>query len=342
MASVLDDNKQKPVQQNPAHYKQRILSGFVIVLALLAFFALRILVNSYVFDLLIGVLMIVSAYEVDNLLHKMGRPTYFLGFGVYPLLSFISVLVCLSLGLSFLWYVLINLGIILVLGIGMAFLPLISKKTVYKNRIADGYKYGNVRYSITKSLNTCFVCVWPVFLFSFAFAINHFNNFELAINQNWLSYSGVEGVDVGIIGLLLLFVTTVLADTCAMLIGRLLKTPKINLQKLGPGKSWGGLLGGVIGALIGALCVYGVLSLFNNYSTLFTILDISILHFVVIGLVCGLFNMVGDIFSSYFKRRAVVKDFSQLIPGHGGVMDRINGLVLNSFCVFAILLILFA
>ena len=341
MASVLDDNKQQ-VQQNPAHYKQRILSAIVIVVGLLGFFALRLWVNVYVFDLLIGFLMIISAYEVDNLLHKMGRPTYFLGFSVYPLLSFVSVLVCLSLGLNFFWYVLINLGIIVVLGFGMAFLPLICKNKVYKSRINDGYRYGNVRYSVSKSLNTCFVCVWPVFLFSFAFAINHFNNFELAISQNWLSYSGVEGVDIGIIGLLLLFVTTILADTCAMLIGRLLKTPKISLQKLGPGKSWGGLFGGIIGALGGALAVYGVLTLFSNYATLFNIVNISIVHFVIIGLVCGLFNMMGDIFSSFFKRRAIVKDFSQLIPGHGGIMDRINGLVVNSFCVFAILLIVFA
>ncbi len=341
MSSILDNNKQ-PVVQNPAHYKQRILSGILILLVLCVFLALRIWVNSYIFDLLIGALMIVSAYEVDNLLHKMDRPTYFIGYGVYPVLVFISVLLCLLLGLDFLTYVLINLGVIVVLGLCMAFLPLLAQKNVTAQRIKDGYKYSNLSYCVKKSLNTCFVCVWPVLLFSFAFAINHFDTFVLTSSPFWLNDSAVNGVDIGVLGLVLLFVTTMLADTCAMLFGRLLKTRKISMEKLGPGKSWGGFFAGIIGAGLAGMLTYAVFTLFANYSSLFGLLNLNVWYFLLIGLVCGLFNMLGDTFSSYFKRRAVVKDFSNLIPGHGGVMDRINGLVVNSFCVFAILLVLFA
>ena len=89
MASVLDDNKQPNLPQNPAHYKQRVLSAVFIIVGLLVFFALRFWVNVYSFDLLIGILMIISAYEVDNLMHKMNRPTCFVGFGLYPLLVFL-------------------------------------------------------------------------------------------------------------------------------------------------------------------------------------------------------------------------------------------------------------
>ena len=99
---------------------------------------------------------------------------------------------------------------------------------------------------------------------------------------------------------------------------------------------------GIIGAGLAGMLTYAVFTLFANYSSLFGLLNLNVWYFLLIGLVCGLFNMLGDTFSSYFKRRAVVKDFSNLIPGHGGVMDRINGLVVNSFCVFAILLVLFA
>lgn len=341
MSSILDNNKQ-PVMQNPAHYKQRVLSGAIILLVLFAFLALRIWVNSYIFDLLIGALMIVSAYEVDNLLHKMDRPTYFIGYGVYPVLVFISVLICLILGLNFLSYVLINLGVIIVLGLGMAFLPLVAPKKVSQQRIKDGYKYSNLKYCIKKSLNTCFVCIWPVFLFSFAFAINHFESLIVANEQFWLTDPAVSGADVGVLGLVLLFVTTMFADTSAMLLGRWIKSPKINMEKLGPGKSWSGFFGGIIGAGLAGMLTFGIFMIFSNYSSLFGILNLNVWHFLLVGLVCGLFNMLGDTFSSYFKRRAVVKDFSNLIPGHGGVMDRINGLVINSFCIFAILLIMFA
>ena len=265
MSSILDDKNQPTQQNNPANYKQRILSATIILLALVAFFVLRLFVNVYVFDLMIGGLMIVSAFEVDNLLHKMGRPTYVLGYGIYPLLVYISVLFCLFMGLNFLWYVLINLGLIVVLGLLMAFLPMISQKRVFKQRVADGYKYSNLRYCVTKSLNTCFVCVWPVFLFSFAFAINHFNSFEIAIDQSWLSITGVEGVDIGIIGLLLLFSTTMIADTFAMLSGRLIKSPKINMEKLGKGKSWSGFFGGIVGATLVAMALFGILSIFSLF-----------------------------------------------------------------------------
>ena len=342
MASVLDEGKQQEQVNNPPHYKQRIISAILIMVGLIGFFALRIWVNVYTFDLLIGILTILSAYEVDNLLHKMGRPTYFVGFGLYPILAYISILLCLYFALSLFWFVLINFGIIFVLWILMSFLPLINKKAVKKHRVEDGFKYGYVRYSINKSLNTCFVCVWPVFLIAFAFAINHFNSFEFASNQFWLSVSGVEGVDIGVLGLVLLFVSTILADTFAMFSGRLIRSPKINLQKLGKGKSWSGFVGGIVGATLGAVLVFLAFTLFSNYATLFDVLEIKLWHFVIIGLVCGLFNMIGDVFSSYFKRRAIVKDFSNLIPGHGGIMDRVNGLVFNSFCVFAILLIVFA
>ena len=313
MSSVLDDKKQQDSQNNPPHYKQRILSAVLITIGVLGFFALRIWVNVYIFDLLIGFLTILSAYEVDNLLHKMGRPTYFLGYGVYPILAYVSVLLCLYFGLTFFWYVLINLGVILVLGLLMTFVPLIDRKGVKKRRLEDGFGHSNLRYCFMKSLNTCFVCVWPVFLFSFAFAINHFINLEFATDQFWLSVPGVEGVDVGVLGLVLLFVTTMLADTFAMFSGRLIKSPKINLTKLGKGKSWSGFFGGIVGATIGAMLVFLVFTLFSNYATLFDVLNIKFWHFVLIGLACGLFNMIGDVFSSYFKRRAVVKDFSNLI-----------------------------
>lgn len=342
MSSVLDNDKIASPMQNPANYKQRIISAILIVVGLVTFFALRIWVNVYIFDLMIGALAIFSAYEVDNLLHKMGRPTYLIGYGVYPILVYVSVLLCLHFALSFLWFVLINLGIMVVLWALMAFVPLISQKGVYKKRVADGYKYGNLRYCITKSFNTCFVCVWPVFLFSFAFAINHFNSFELMANAAWLTIPDMQGADIGVVGLLLLFVSTMLADTFAMFSGRLIKSPKISLEKLGKGKSWSGFFGGIVGAAVGSVLVFLVLSLFKNYASLFNYFEISVWKFLLIGLICGLFNMVGDVFSSYFKRRAVVKDFSNLIPGHGGIMDRINGLVVNSFCVFAIMLFLFS
>ncbi len=53
------------------------------------------------------------------------------------------------------------------------------------------------------------------------------------------------------------------------------------------------------------------------------------INFIVLGLVGSVFDQAGDLFASYIKRRAGVKDFSNLLPGHGGVLDRVDGFI---FC----------
>ena len=58
----------------------------------------------------------------------------------------------------------------------------------------------------------------------------------------------------------------------------------------------------------------------------------------VIALVLSVFSQIGDLFESFIKRRFGVKDSSRLIPGHGGVMDRVDGLVFACFAAFLIAL----
>ena len=63
MNSILDNNQQE-TQNNPPHYKQRIISAILIALGVLGFFALRIWVSAYFFDLLIGFLMIIEHGQI--------------------------------------------------------------------------------------------------------------------------------------------------------------------------------------------------------------------------------------------------------------------------------------
>ncbi len=325
------------VANTPAKWWPRIISGAIILVVLVGFFFLREL-SVYTFDLLIAVIMMFCAFEVDNLLHKMDRPTWATVVGLYPILSFASIIVTVNTSLNFYHFIIINLALLVILFVVMFALPLMFQKwgTMYK--VEEGFGGSLVYYSYSKAVNTIFVCLWPTFLLSFAFAINHFGQ---------ISFSNVAetfenmGADFGLMGLVLLFVTTMFADTFAMLFGRFLKGPKISITKLGPGKSWTGLIGGIIGAIIAGLILFYIFNAFSAYNQLFATLDISVWTFILGGFFCGIFNMGGDLFSSLFKRRAVVKDYSQIIPGHGGVMDRYNGLILNSVFVFIFFIILF-
>jgi phosphatidate cytidylyltransferase len=113
-------------------------------------------------------------------------------------------------------------------------------------------------------------------------------------------------------------VVTWVCDTCAMAAGTLVGGPKL-APVLSPRKTWAGAVGGVVGGLVTALA-YGPLVLDR------VALRLDVWQLVTVGLVVSLAAQVGDVAESLFKREAGVKDSSSLIPGHGGVLDRLDSL----------------
>ncbi len=105
------------------------------------------------------------------------------------------------------------------------------------------------------------------------------------------------------------------ADTLAYAVGRLMgKRPLA--PRVSPGKTWEGFVGGLGGALLAAV----VLRL--------SVLDfLAWPHVLVLGLLCGAIGPPGDLAESLLKRAAGVKDSGNLLPGHGGVLDRFDALV---------------
>ena len=317
---------------NPANMGKRIISAIIIVIVLGAFIGLRQISEStiFLFDILIGFLMILGTFEVEGVLRKMDRPVYNAGLGLYPVVCFAVLIISILTNLSYIYFLLLCLAGLVLTFLGLFLFGILAKKTTIKNMYLDGYETSRTRYVFDKSLNTVLGCIYPTFLLCFLFLINHFELF-----------TDVDlSADVGLLGIILLFVTTFFADTCAMLTGRLIKSKKINLEKLGKGKSWSGFVGGIVGAMIGAIIIYFI---FNaaGYATFFAEHNVQWWQFLVLGVIFGLVNMTGDIIASYIKRRAEVKDFSDFIPGHGGTMDRINGLVFNCVIVFVFMVLLF-
>jgi phosphatidate cytidylyltransferase len=121
---------------------------------------------------------------------------------------------------------------------------------------------------------------------------------------------------------LFLFVCVWATDIGAFLAGRLIGGPKL-WPAISPKKTWAGVFGGMAFA---ALFGYGVARGLGE-----TQLRLA----VRLGLALSVAAQLGDLFESYVKRRSGVKDSGQLIPGHGGVLDRIDGLLLASL-VFAV------
>ena len=109
-----------------------------------------------------------------------------------------------------------------------------------------------------------------------------------------------------------------LADTGAYLVGVRFGRHKL-CPKVSPKKSWEGYLGGIVWSVAGGVLLAWLWQLLGaNAST------ITLNRGLWIGLVMGIFPTLGDLGESMIKRQAGVKDSSNLIPGHGGVFDRID------------------
>lgn len=122
--------------------------------------------------------------------------------------------------------------------------------------------------------------------------------------------------------------TVWMTDTGAYFAGRTIGGPKI-APKISPNKTWAGLVGGMIAASL----TMGLMACWAG-------LDLAGLYFIL-GAVLAVIAQIGDFFESYLKRTAGVKDSGTLIPGHGGVLDRIDGVLAAVPCFAIFVLIMF-
>ncbi len=121
---------------------------------------------------------------------------------------------------------------------------------------------------------------------------------------------------------LMLFATAWAADICAFVVGNLVKGPKL-WPRFSPNKTWSGFVGGLMAAAAASVAVAAAA------------MKLSLVGAALIGLAGGLATMAGDLWESVLKRRFGVKDSGDIIPGHGGLLDRVDGLMF-AIVVFAI------
>ena len=122
-------------------------------------------------------------------------------------------------------------------------------------------------------------------------------------------------LEFGLHHLVWLISIVILTDTAGYLTGRLFGGPKV-LPSISPNKTWSGVFGGWLAV--------GIFSLFFVGSVAPPDLMVA---FVVGSILLSLAAQLGDMFQSYLKRISKVKDSSNLIPGHGGFMDRFDGFI---------------
>lgn len=140
-----------------------------------------------------------------------------------------------------------------------------------------------------------------------------------------LSYLvALRGLDDGRNWVFLALFTTFASDIAAFFTGRALGRHHL-APNISPGKTWEGTIGGILGAIIVSLCFILPTPLQLN---------IGWVQAILLGFLVSIFGQLGDLVESLFKRNMEVKDSGKLLPGHGGILDRMDSIVFASVVVY--------
>ena len=129
-----------------------------------------------------------------------------------------------------------------------------------------------------------------------------------------------NNTDFGLPTIVLILIICVSTDTGGYIFGKIFKGPKI--IKISPNKTYSGMFGSFLFSII-------FISLYLNYNNTYIIDSakiISLMDFMFIIIISSI-SQIGDIFVSFFKRKSKIKNTGKLIPGHGGILDRIDGMI---------------
>ena len=191
-----------------------------------------------------------------------------------------------------------------------------------------------VRHEETGAENTgmaFFAAVYPTLLLVLLSFTNHLT--AAAALEKYLFNSNLA--------ILFIFVISPFSDSLAYVFGRFLKGkfPKKMAPVVSPNKTVIGGIGGLVGGLVGAAILYfsynAAAGSFDNTALILPI-------YLIIGVIAAAATEFGDLAESCIKRKVGIKDMGKLLPGHGGILDRIDGTLFATVAVYAAFVIVSA
>ncbi len=310
--------------------KKRVISASAVFVVMALMIVSRLL-TPYIFDVCVLIFGTVGVLEVVRAFANKGKAINENLASTFMLVLYIGVVFAI-LSKGTLLQLLLYFGCIVVAYFVISIVLAIAFKEVTKKEMLRSNYMGSYRkYVILKAFRTIGVLVYPSLLFVLLILINHMDAFFVSTT--------IKSINVFIdFVIIATFVCATFTDTFAMLIGCKVRGPKL-CPKISPNKTVSGAIAGLVFGIIGVMGIYMLYSLNSGFVAVIETLGVTWVPIVVLGVFAPILTQIGDITASLIKRRCGIKDFSNLIPGHGGIMDRVDGLLFAGFCSFIITII---
>ena len=294
--------------------KVRLLTGSCYILVLAAFFCLKVLVHDFFFDALIYAFALIGTFEMLRALKDKTTKTQK---GIVYAFSAICIPACAVCENYYGQGALVVCACLFLLALTLLSLLVVKHEETSLESIGCAL----------------LAAVYPTFLLCLLVLTNHAApSLEMAL----------YGFDSDIL-ILFIFVVSPCADSIAYVFGRFLKKyfPKKMAPTISPNKTVIGGIGGLVGGMLGALILYFIYNacLSTGYAA-FANKGLWIPVYLAIGLVSSIATAFGDLVESCIKRKLGIKDMGKLMPGHGGVLDRIDGSQFACVVVYAAFLLI--
>ena len=290
--------------------KKRVLTSIIIVLIVAAVIACKFLpysIGDYIFDIFLLILAIIAGIEMCNIFACSNKSLNKFMASMYSIFNYVILLFSLR-AIEYYLLPIIELCALIVYYL----IALIVESSRNKN-----YTF---KEKSNSALNTMLACIYPGFILCLLLMINHSD-----------IYAGIQYFSVPFI--IIIFAITWLTDTFAFLIGSLIKGPKL-APSLSPNKTISGAIGGLLGGIIGAMLTYVLVYFTPVFQGILSNFNLTWWMFLIVGIVTSVFAQMGDLFESKLKRIAGIKDSGNIIPGHGGMLDRIDAMIFATFIIY--------
>lgn len=312
--------------------KQRILTGSAMVAFLILLFISKSN-TTYIFDAFVVLLGIVAGYEISKLLTKIGFYNSKWSIVLYPIFAYALFIFAMYKQLSLKLILVLEVALVIFISGLVSFLCLILKKRTDNEIKTRKLNIKNEKFSLFKGIQTLFGLLYPGFILLALLIINNVQNLNYT-----LSLSG-SGYYVSMFFLIYVFLIPMFVDTFAMLTGMIFKGKKL-CEKISPKKTISGAVGGVVWGVACAIAMYFIFNSIDSFRLLFISLNLKWWMVLIAGLISSVVCQVGDVFESYIKRKANVKDSGDILPGHGGILDRIDSHLANMIVAVIFMLII--